>query len=189
MGSSSNPYAPPKEEGSVPLPRSPSEEVLVSCSVRLTRLEQMSRRMLAGGLVRLAFGWVAAVVAFVLPRLSVAVRLVAAAAAGVVAWQLTALLGGGRRKLPGYSRDERTLTYRFYADGFDVTTAAPSERVELASIRRFVDGPRAFVLYTPQRLAHILPKRDIRGEDIAVLAALFRSKVGSSKQPRLDGQR
>jgi hypothetical protein len=159
--------------------------MLIACTVHLTKGEQLGRRMLAGELNKVFYGLLAGTFGFTIGgRGGTAVQLAAAAACASIAWVLTGVLGlSGQKRLQGHSSIERTVTYRFYGDGFDVTTGNMVDRVEWAAIHRFIDGPRAFVLYAPHRVAHFIPKRELASGDIEALASLFKSRITPRRPP------
>jgi YcxB-like protein len=177
LNSTFNPHSAPKEEFSPS--RSPSSQVLLTCTVRLTNGEQVRRRLLAGELKRWVYLFFAAILGFEFATAAGTVaQILIAVASGALGWFGASFFSGmSRAKSTTDSDAERVLTYHFYDDGFEVVTTGSPARVHWSSIHRFADGPNAFVLYTPQKLAHIIPKRDLRPEDVAVLKAMSSSHV------------
>jgi hypothetical protein len=170
MRSDFDPYAPPKE--SAP-PRSPTDEVLASCTVLVTATKKQRRPSIAERVRRYMYPALAAVTGFaMMGDAAIGARVVSGLVCGVLVWTLLALIAKRIAKRPAF---KHVALYRFYEDGFDVEAEGSLSRFEWSRVHDFVDGPDGLILHTGR--AHVFPTRGLPTDDVAALRALFASKV------------
>jgi hypothetical protein len=188
MSSTSNPYAPPKDEPFVVPPASPAEEGVVTCTVLMTVEDLSSGLLLTASKARWIMAFVAAMMGFALsslahPGIQVLVGAVCSGLGWIFAPKL--FLGNARRSLANKSESERTIVWRFSPDGYEITTAASYSRANWSTIHRFLEGPKSFVLYASEAMVHVIPKSALRGDDVNVLRAMFTSRIIPRKKPSM----
>jgi hypothetical protein len=186
MSSTSNPYAPPKDEPFVPPPGPPTEEGVVTCTVVMTEQDMASGLMLTNKSGRLVMAFAGGIMGFTASSIAnpAAQILVGAACAGL-GWTFGPKLfaGGARRALANKSDSERTVSWRFSPDGYEITTAASYGRANWSTVHRFLEGPKCFVLYASEAMVHVIPKSALRGDDVNVLRGMFTSRIVPRKKP------
>src|SRR5689334_8310355 len=127
-----NPYAPPKDEGYVAAPAERVEGV-VSCTFMLTEEEIASGLMLTAKLRRYLLPVYGAFIGFFLiDAFGIATALLASVALATVGWFVAPKLysGNAKRALANKSAAERTLTWRFAAEGYEVKTSTSQTRAD-----------------------------------------------------------
>jgi hypothetical protein len=183
----SNPYAPPTHDSEAPqLVHPPSADGSISGTTTLTEADMAAGLAVANkrgqwlmpvlfaffGLVATSsFGGITA------PLIAVPVG----AGFGWLLWR-NVFRSGARRSLAGKSDRERTLTWRFTPETFEITTVTTYTRMQWSAVHRAVEGRDTFALYTSEAIVQIIPKRAFRAEEIEKLKALFASSITPRKK-------
>ncbi len=181
-----NPYAPPKDEGHVAA--APRTDGVVTCTFLQTEEDFAEGLLLTAKATRYSLATFGAFMGFAaINVLGPGVAIAASAALGVAGWFLAPKLisRNAKRALVNKSETERTVTWRFSAEGYEVTTAHSHNRSDWSTLHRFIEGPKSFVLYVSEVLAHIIPKRALHPSDVPVLVAMLTSHVTPRKKPKV----
>lgn len=83
-----------------------------------------------------------------------------------------------RRLLANAQNIQMTIDYRFGEDNFSVAYADQSQQVPYGEIKRVVETPGYYFVYTDIRMAHILPKKDFTQGDAAAFGRFLTEKTG-----------
>lgn len=75
-----------------------------------------------------------------------------------------------------------TIDYRFGDTAFDVTWPGRSESIPYSELKKVVETPDYYFLYTDVRMAHILPKKDFTQGDPAGFGSFVCEKAGLALQ-------
>jgi hypothetical protein len=184
----SNPYAPPTHDSeTVQVVHPPSVDGSITGTTTLTDADMTSGLAVAnkrgqwflpvlfaflGLLVGSSFGGVTG------PLVAAPV----AAGLGWIFWK-NAFRAGGRRSLAGKSDRERTLTWRFTPETFEITTVTTYTRMQWSGVHRIVEGKDTFAVYTSEAIVQIIPKRAFRPEEVETLRGMFARYVTPRKRP------
>lgn len=84
-----------------------------------------------------------------------------------------------RRRLVKNAQDiQMNIDYRFGEEGFTVTYPGQTEQVPYSGLKRIVETPDYYFVYTDVRMAHILPKKHFTQGDAAGFGAFLTEKSG-----------
>ena len=84
-----------------------------------------------------------------------------------------------RRRLVKNAQDiQMNIDYRFGEESFTVTYPGQTEQVAYGDLKRIVETPGYFFVYTDIRMAHILPKAHFTQGDAAGFGAFLTEKSG-----------
>jgi hypothetical protein len=95
---------------------------------------------------------------------------------------------GARRSLAGKSDRERTLTWRFTPETFEITTSTTYTRMQWSAVHRSVEGKDTFAIYTSEAIVQIIPKRAFRAEDLEPLRGMLARCITPRKRPSTFGR-
>jgi hypothetical protein len=93
-----------------------------------------------------------------------------------------------RAALANKSDAERTFTWRFTPQGYEVGTVNSFARGDWSSVHRFIEGPKTFVLYPSELALHVIPKAALHPEDVPLLSKLLASRIAPRKKSRVLGR-
>jgi hypothetical protein len=181
-----NPYAPPKDEGYI-APAAERVEGVVVCTFVLTEQELVSGLVLTAPLRRYLLPVYGAFIGFfMVASIGFGASLAASVVLGTLGWFLGPKLysGNAKRAVANKTMAERSVTWRFSAEGYEVTTPHSQSRADWSTMHRFIDGPTSFVLYVSEAVVHVIPKRALHPDDVPVLTAMLASRITPRKKPR-----
>jgi hypothetical protein len=90
----------------------------------------------------------------------------------------------GQRLLRNMKEGEREVSYRFDADGVTLKTPVSELSVRYAAVHRQHEGSTAFLLYTQERLAQLVPKRAFDAAQLEHIRRWLSAGVRERPQPR-----
>ncbi len=99
---------------------------------------------------------------------------------GIIAYAQLRRPGAGARMIAAMRDGERHFSYRFDEHGLRIKTAALDSSFSYSMLHRYVDAESAFLLYTQERIAQIIPKRAFDAGQIERI----RHWLGTSVRPR-----
>lgn len=89
--------------------------------------------------------------------------------------QLPALLKPGKRRLAALGEAERDVTYRFDEHGARISTRASDLVLRYRMLSGYVEGKSAFLLYTDDVQAHVIPKRAFSSAELEQIRGWLRT--------------
>lgn len=188
MNSDPNPYQPPAHWTGARVVRAISAEGEAELSFAFT-LDQADMSAGLAATVRsrwftsLAFG----IGGFgIMSPFGVPGRIITAALLAALGWflSLNRVRASARLALANRSEEERRTTWRFFAEGVEGSTAGSYFQIRWSAFHRFVENPQTFVLYSSELAIHIIPKRVLDPDLVALLRDLFRSRITPRRRPR-----
>jgi hypothetical protein len=99
---------------------------------------------------------------------------------GIIVYAQLRRPAAGARAIAAMRDGERDVSYRFDEHGLRIKTAASDASLSYSMLHRFVDGESAFLLYTQERIAQIIPKRAFDSGQIERI----RHWLGTQVKPR-----
>jgi len=90
----------------------------------------------------------------------------------------------GQRLLLNMKEGEREVSYRFDRDGVNIKTPVSELSVRYAALHRQREGSTAFLLYTGERLAQLVPKRAFDAAQLEHIRRWLSAGVQERPQPR-----
>jgi hypothetical protein len=89
--------------------------------------------------------------------------------------QLTALVKPGKRRLAALGEGERDVTYRFDEHGARISTRASDLVLRYRMLSGYVEGKSAFLLYTDDVNAQVIPKRAFSSAELEQIRGWLRT--------------
>jgi hypothetical protein len=90
----------------------------------------------------------------------------------------------GRRLIAGMKEGERDVSYRFDAEGVNIQTPVSEVALRYGALHRQREVSTAFLLYTQQRIAQVVPKRAFDAAQIERIRHWLGAAVEERPQPR-----
>jgi YcxB-like protein len=90
----------------------------------------------------------------------------------------------GQRLLRSMKEGEREVSYRFDSEGVNLKTPVSELSMSYAALRRQREGSTAFLLYTGERLAQLVPKRAFDAAQLEQIRRWLSAGVKERPQPR-----
>jgi YcxB-like protein len=89
--------------------------------------------------------------------------------------QLTAIVKPGKRRLAALGEGERDVTYRFDEHGARISTRASELILRYRTLSGYVEGKSAFLLYTDDVRAEVIPKRAFSSAELEQIRGWLRT--------------
>lgn len=89
--------------------------------------------------------------------------------------QLPAFVKPGKRRLAALGDDERDVTYRFDEHGARISTRRSDLVLRYRTLSGYVEGKSAFLLYTDDVQAQVIPKRAFSSAELERIRAWLRT--------------
>ena len=90
----------------------------------------------------------------------------------------------GQRLLANMKEGEREVSYRFDREGVNIKTPVSELSARYAALHRQREGSTAFLLYTQERLAQLVPKRAFDAAQLEQIRSWLSAGVKELPQPR-----
>jgi hypothetical protein len=186
MSSGFNPYAPPTGASHIATPETPVENV-VTCTFLMTAGDMAQGLALSGkGRRMIVVAYLAFLAFSSTAPFDLIVQIASVVAVGAATWFVSPWLlffTAASRSLANKSEGERTLTWRFSPDGYELTTSASLARGEWWTLHRVLEGRASFLLFASEVHMYVIPKSALRVEDVPILRAMFAKRITPRKQP------
>jgi YcxB-like protein len=92
---------------------------------------------------------------------------------------------GGAKRIAAMKEGEREVSYRFDAQGVAITSAASTVSVQYGALHRHIDADSAFLLYTHERSAQIVPKRAFDPTGVEQIRQWLGARARAQPRPRV----
>jgi YcxB-like protein len=90
----------------------------------------------------------------------------------------------GARLIAAMKDGEREVSYRFDSQGLSIKTPVSETSLQYTALHREIEGQTAFVLYTQERIAQIIPKRAFDPSGVARIRQWLGVQVQARPKPK-----